>query len=422
MNPLLPVVLFLVAGIVLGVAAFLLGANVKRTRSDAATPSDPLSELLGQHRRELSDQFRQIREELGGQLSQGRDSAERSARDTRTELSRELREFQQNLSSQFLQISGVVEKRLESLQNSNDAKLEEMRRTVDEKLHATLEQRLGESFQQVALRLEEVHRGLGEMQTLAQDVGDLRRTLGNVKTRGILGEAQLGALLEQFLAPGQYEAQVRVNAANADRVDYAVRMPGNLEGERIWLPIDAKFPMEDFQRLMDAYERVDPEEIARSGKAMEDRFLLEARRIREKYVVPPDTTPFALLFVPYESLYAEALRRSGLSERIQREWQVTLVGPTTLAAFLSSLQLGFRTLAISRRSDEVWKVLGTVKQEFSKFGDALEAVKKRLDQARDDMDKVSQRTRAVDRRLRDIEALPEGAAVVPSALPAPDPE
>jgi DNA recombination protein RmuC len=421
MNPSLVVVLSLGAGIVLSLVAFVLGATWRRIRPLPPPAADPFPETLAHLRRDLSDLFRQSREELGAQLSQGRDSAERSARDTRIELSRELREFQQNLSNQFLQISAVVEKRLESLQSSNDAKLEEMRRTVDEKLHATLEQRLGESFQQVALRLEEVHRGLGEMQTLAQDVGDLRRTLGNVKTRGILGEAQLGALLEQFLAPGQYEAQVRVNAANADRVDYAVKMPGNLEGERIWLPIDAKFPMDDFQRLMDAYERVDPDEIARSGKAMEDRFLLEARRIKEKYVVPPDTTPFALLFVPYESLYAEALRRPGLSERIQREWQVTLVGPTTLAAFLSSLQLGFRTLAISRRSDEVWKVLGTVKQEFSRFGDALEAVKKRLDLARDDMDKVSQRTRAVDRRVRDIEALPDGNSAT-SSLPAPDRE
>jgi DNA recombination protein RmuC len=414
MNPVLVVLLSVAAGILLSLVAFFLGMSWTRTRS--LPPLDRGADVLGDFRRELSDQFRQIREELGVQLDRGRESTERAARETRTELSRELREFQNGLSGQFLQIAAVVEKRLEILQASNEAKLEEMRRTVDEKLHATLEQRLGESFQQVALRLEEVHRGLGEMQTLAQDVGDLRRTLGNVKTRGILGEAQLGALLEQFLAPGQYETQVRVNPANADRVDYAVKMPGATEGERIWLPIDAKFPLEDFQRLMDAYERVDPEEIARSGKAMEERIALEARRIREKYVVPPATTPFALLFLPYESLYAEALRRPGLPERIQRDWHVTLVGPTTLAAFLSSLQLGFRTLAISRRSDEVWKVLGTVKLEFAKFGDALDAVKKRLDLARDDMDKVSQRTRAVDRRLRDIEALPEGSPAT-SALP-----
>lgn len=415
MSPVFVVLLSVAAGILLSLVAFVLGANWTRSRS--LPPPDRDTEAWGGFRRDLSDQFRQVREELGGQLDRGRESAERSARETRTELSRELREFQNGLSNQFMQIAAVVEKRLEILQASNEAKLEEMRRTVDEKLHATLEQRLGESFQQVALRLEEVHRGLGEMQTLAQDVGDLRRTLGNVKTRGILGEAQLGALLEQFLAPGQYETQVRVNAANADRVDFAVKMPGATEGDRIWLPIDAKFPLEDFQRLMDAYERVDPEEIARSGKAMEDRIVLEARRLREKYVVPPATTPFALLFLPYESLYAEALRRPGLSERIQRDWQVTLVGPTTLAAFLSSLQLGFRTLAISRRSDEVWKVLGTVKLEFAKFGDALDAVKKRLDMARDDMDKVAQRTRAVDRRLRGIEALPDGS---PTARPLPD--
>lgn len=401
----------------LWVFAFWLGMRWRRDTRSAS--SDPLSEAFHGLRRELSDQARQIREEIASQHSIARESAERSARDARSDQSRELREFQQNLSGLTLQIASMVERRLESLQASNDAKLEEMRRTVDEKLHATLEQRLGESFQQVSLRLEEVHRGLGEMQALAQDVGDLRKTLGNVKTRGILGEAQLGALLEQFLAPGQFESEVRVNINTADRVDFAVKLPGTTEGERIWLPIDAKFPLEDFQRLMDAYERTDAEEIARSGKAMEDRIVLEARRIREKYVAPPDTTPFALLFLPFESLYAEALRRPGLSERIQRDLQVTLVGPTTLAAFLSSLQLGFRTLAISRRSDEVWKVLGTVKSEFGKFGEALESVKKRLDAARDDMDKVAQRSRAVDRRLRDIEALPETTQATTASLPSP---
>jgi len=402
----------LVWGLATALCALLLGVGVWILRGSSRSverdrfETESLPEQLRALRRELSDQSRQSREELLGQLGLARDANERQARETRAESGRELREFQQNLSGQLLQISQMVERRMESLQAANDAKLEEMRRTVDEKLHATLEQRLGESFQQVALRLEEVHRGLGEMQSLAQDVGDLRRTLGNVKTRGILGEAQLGALLEQFLAPGQYESEVRVVPASAERVDYAVKLPGNSEGDKIWLPIDAKFPMEDFQRLMDAYERADADEIAHSGKAMEDRIVLEARRIRDKYVAPPHTTAFALLFLPYESLYAEALRRPGLSERIQRDLQVTLVGPTTLAAFLNSLQMGFRTLAISRRSDEVWKVLGTVKTEFGKFGEALDVVKKRLDMARDDMDKVSRRTRAVDRQLRVVEGLP----------------
>ncbi len=404
MNPTTAILLAAALGLLLACAAFLLGLAWSRRRS--ATP----------------DPFRPLREEIAGQLDRGREASERAARETRAELSRELHGFQQGLSSELGRMADLVERRLDRLQAANDAKLEEMRRTVDEKLHATLEQRLGDSFQQVALRLEEVHRGLGEMQNLAHDVGDLRRTLGNVKTRGILGEAQLGALLEQFLAPGQYEAEVRVDPSRAERVDFAVRMPGALEGERVWLPLDAKFPLEDFQRLMDAYERVDSDEVARCGKALEDRIVLEARRIREKYVMPPSTTPFALLFLPTESLYAEALRRPGLSERLQREWQVTLVGPTTLAAFLSSLQLGFRTLAISRRSDEVWKVLGTVKTEFARFGEALDAVRKRLDMARDDMDKVSRRTRAVDRHLRDIEALPDTEkppALLPDTSEAP---
>ncbi|MEK7391183.1 MAG: DNA recombination protein RmuC [Fibrobacterota bacterium] len=402
--------------VLLALGTWLVRTSIGRRDEPSIPATESIPEQFRALRRELSDQSRQSREELMGQLSLSRESAERQARDARDESGRELREFQQNLSSQLLQISQMVERRMESLQAANDAKLEEMRRTVDEKLHATLEQRLGESFQQVALRLEEVHRGLGEMQNLAQDVGDLRRTLGNVKTRGILGEAQLGALLEQFLAPGQYESEVRVVPGSAERVDYAVKLPGTSEGDRIWLPIDAKFPMEDFQRLMDAYERADVEEIARSGKAMEDRIALEARRIREKYVCPPHTTGFALLFVPYESLYAEVLRRPGLSERLQRDLQVTLVGPTTLAAFLNSLQMGFRTLAISRRSNEVWKVLATVKTEFGKFGDALDAVKKRLDMARDDMDKVSRRTRAVDRQLREVEDPPAASEEPPELL------
>ena len=407
MSPFL-VGLAALAGLAIALGLFLAWRLVaKQAGSEVRGSGDFLIDQFRSMRRELSDQSRQTREEILGQLSAARESNERSSREARTDLGKELRDFQQSLSSQMLQIASMVERRLELLQAANEAKLEEMRRTVDEKLHATLEQRLGESFQQVALRLEEVHRGLGEMQSLAQDVGDLRKTLGNVKTRGILGEAQLGALLEQFLAPGQYQSEVRTNPASAERVDFAVKLPGSVDGEMIWLPIDAKFPLEDFQRLMDAYERTDTDEIARSGKAMEDRLLLEARRIHEKYVIPPATTPFALLFLPFESLYAEALRRPGLSDRIQRELQVTLVGPTTLAAFLSSLQLGFRTLAISRRSDEVWKVLGSVKTEFGKFGEALESAKKRLDLARDDMDSVSRRTRAVDRRLRDIEAMPE---------------
>ena len=289
------------------------------------------------------------------------------------------------------------------MQADNANKLEEMRRTVDEKLHATLEQRLGESFKLVSDRLEQVHRGLGEMQTLAAGVGDLKRVLTNVKTRGTWGEVQLSALLEQLLTADQFAANVAAKPGSGERVDFAIRLPGKEDGAEVWLPLDAKFPIEDYQRLIDAQEPVAIEEAA---KAIEVRLKNEAKSIREKYVAPPHTTDFAILYLPIEGLYAEALRRPGLAEVLQREYRVSLAGPTTLAAMLNSLQMGFRTLAIEQRSAEVWAVLGAVKTEFGKFGEALAHTRKKLDEASNSIAKAETRTRQLSRKLKEVEALP----------------
>ena len=309
----------------------------------------------------------------------------------------------------------TVEQRLTAIQQDNEKKLEQMRATVDEKLHATLEQRLGESFKQVAERLEQVHKGLGEMQNLARDVGSLNRVLTNVKTRGVFGEVQLAGLLDQVFTPEQYAANVATLPGSSERVEFAIALPGqrrddDIGGKPLWLPIDAKFPREDYERLLDAQERGDPAGAEASAKAIENRLRLEARTIREKYIAPPHTTDFGILFVPTEGLYAEALRRPGLVEGLQREFKVMLCGPTTLLATLTSLQMGFRTLALEKRSAEVWEVLGAVKTEFGKFGDVLAKAKKKLEEAGNTLDAAEVRTRAMTRKLKGVEALPDDAA------------
>lgn len=323
-------------------------------------------------------------------------------------FARELNRFSLGLDERFERLKLSVESRLTAIQVDNSAKLEEMRRTVDEKLHATLEQRLGQSFQMVSERLEQVHRGLGEMQTLAAGVGDLKRVLTNVKTRGTWGEVQLSALLEQLLTADQFSANVATRPDTNERVDFAIRLPGKGDGAVVWLPIDAKFPIEDYQRLLDAQDRCDPAAVEEAAKAIEMRLKNEARSIRDKYVSPPHTTDFALLYLPIEGLYAEALRRPGLAETLQRDFRVSLAGPTTLAALLNSLQMGFRTLAIEQRSAEVWAVLGAVKTEFGKFGEALAHTKKKLDEASNSISKAETRTRQLSRRLKEVEALPVG--------------
>lgn len=317
------------------------------------------------------------------------------------------------------QLRGTLNERLATLQADNAAKLEEMRKTVDEKLHATLEQRLGQSFQLVSERLEQVHRGLGEMQNLAAGVGDLKRVLTNVKTRGTWGEVQLDALIGQILAPSQYARNVATRPGASERVEFALRLPGNGDAP-VWLPIDAKFPVEDYQRLLEAHDRADAEGVEAAARALEARLKSEAKTIREKYIEPPATTDFAVLYLPTEGLYAEALRRPGLAEALQREQRVTLAGPTTLAALLNSLQMGFRTLAIEQRASEVWQVLGQVKTEFGKFGKLLEATKAKLDQARSQFDKIDTRSKAIERRLRKVEALPSTSEDGPDLLTQDD--
>jgi DNA recombination protein RmuC len=381
--------------------------------------------------------------ELRGELARLRSEAQESARGDRAEQAQALERFGQGLAGQVGQLGTLqaqqfeafgqnlsrltqsfdarveqlrltVESRLGAIQTENAAKLEEMRKTVDEKLHATLEQRLGESFKLVSERLEQVHRGLGEMQTLAAGVGDLKKVLTNVKTRGTWGEVQLAALLEQVLTAEQYAENVITRPKSADRVEFAIRLPGKDDGTPVWLPIDAKFPIEDYQKLLEAQERADPVALEVAARALETRLKNEAKTIREKYVEPPHTTDFAILYLPIEGLYAEALRRPGLAEALQREHRISIAGPTTLAAMLNSLQMGFRTLAIEQRSSEVWAVLGAVKNEFGKFGEALAHTRKKLQEASNSIDKAEVRTRAVSRKLKDVEALPavESAALL----------
>ncbi len=310
----------------------------------------------------------------------------------------------------------AVEDRLTAIQADNAAKLEQMRATVNERLQSTLETRLGESFRAVSERLEQVHRGLGEMQALASGVGDLKKVLTNVKTRGTWGEVQLGALLEQVLAPGQYEANVATRPGSAERVEFAIRMPGR-EGEDagvVWLPVDAKFPQEDYQRLIEAADRGDADAVETAARQLEVRIKTAARDIHDKYLDPPHTTDFGVLFLPTEGLYAEVLRRPGLADAVQRDARVVVAGPTTLWAILNSLQMGFRTLAIEKRSSEVWAVLGAVKTQFAKFGDLLGGVQKKLQEASNKMDDVARKSRTIERRLRDVQELPtaEGAQLL----------
>ncbi|MDR5793584.1 DNA recombination protein RmuC [Caballeronia sp. LZ008] len=352
---------------------------------------------------QLAQQSQQAREDQGNALKRFADS-----------MSLHLAQLSEANERRLGEVRATLEARLKDIEANNATKLDEMRRTVDEKLHATLEQRLGESFKLVSDRLEQVHRGLGEMQTLAAGVGDLKKVLTNVKTRGIWGEVQLEALLEQLLTPDQYAKNVATVPKSNERVEFAIRLPGRHDAPGapgdvatpVWLPIDAKFPREDYERLIDAQERADPAGVEDASRALEGRLRAEAKSIAQKYVAPPHTTDFALLFLPTEGLYAEVLRRPGLSDSLQREFRVTVAGPTTLTALLNSLQMGFRTLAIEKRSSEVWQVLGAVKTEFGKFGEVLARTKSQLETVTRSIEAAQTRTRQMGKRLRDVEALP----------------
>src|SRR6267142_515230 len=378
MSPLLYLVIGLIGGGLIVAVVVLL---TRRGNQGAATDMAKRLETID---RSLRDEFSRNREEAGA-----------AAKNQREELTKSLES-----------VRSIVDLRLKQLQEDNGKQIDKMRATVDEKLQGTLEKRLGESFKLVSERLEKVHQGLGAMQQLASDVGGLQRVLTNVKTRGGWGEVQLGTLLEQLLTSEQFDRNVQTRDESGERVDYAIKLPGEGNGAAVWLPIDAKFPMEDYQRLITAQESGDSMLTDSAMKDLETQLRKSAKNICAKYINPPKTTDFALMFLPTEGLYAEAIRRVGLVEQVQRDCRVVFAGPTTLAALLNSLQMGFRTLAIQKRSSEVWNLLAGVKTEFAKFGDALSKVKDKLDQAASDMDKVAVRSRAITKKLRDVEELP----------------
>lgn len=381
------------------------------------------------NRDEATENARGLREEVA--------TNQKNANDTVVRVMGEMRQSQQNsLSAMEKTIKELSEKnealskelrdtmdaKMKSLQESNEKKLEQIQKTVDEQLQTTLQKRLGESFKLVSERLEAVQRGLGEMQTLATGVGDLKRVLTNVKARGTWGEVQLGAILEQILAPEQYDKNVKVRPSSNELVEYAIRLPGDdANAGPVWLPIDAKFPQEDYQRLLDATERADQNAIEQSQKALNRSIENAARDISEKYIEPPATTNFAIMFLPTEGLYAEALRQPELTSKLQQTWRVTIAGPTTLAALLNTLRMGFQTLAIQKHSSEIWQVLAAVKTEFGKFGDVLTKVKRQLQTASTTIDETGRRTRAMERKLRGVEVLPEEEASKLLELPATGP-
>ena len=425
--------LLLVVVLVALVALVTLVAVLLRRVTAAAAAGDALAARLGaiergqertergvreeiaRGRQESSGAARDLRDEVTGAVRAQGDTLVRGVTDLtglqRTQLDAfagELRALADANARQLEALRGTIDGQLNALRGENAQKLEEMRRTVDEKLQATLEERIGASFRQVSDRLEQVHRGLGEMQTLAAGVGDLKRVLANVKARGTFGEVQLGTLLEQVLAPDQYATNVSTRPGSSERVEFAVRLPGpeGRDGDVVWLPVDAKFPLEDYQRLLDASERGDPVAVEQSGRDLEVRLKQAGREIRDKYLEPPHTTDFGLLFLPTEGLYAEVLRRPGLVDVLQREMRVVVAGPTTLWAILSSLRLGFRTLAIQKRSSEVWALLGAVKTEFGRFGGMLEAVEKKLQEASNKIHEAKRGGRRIERHLREVQDLP----------------
>ena len=370
-------------------------------------------EEIARNREEFLLSSRQQRQELGQSMKGFNDSILKGMtdlgqllREQMESFSRQIQQIMQASAQQQENLRQVVATRLQQIQEDNTKKLDQMRATVDEKLQGTLEKRLGESFKHVSDRLEQVHKGLGEMQNLATGVGDLKRVLTNVKSRGGWGEIQLAAILEHILAPEQFARNVKIGEISGEVVDFALRLPGRGEGEVVWLPIDAKFPMEDYERLVAAQEQAHTEAMESAAKNLTLRIKAEAKSISEKYVAPPKTTDFAIMFLPNEGLYAEVIRRPGLVEALQRDNRVVIAGPTTFAALLNSLQMGFRTLAIQKRSSEVWKLLGAVKTDFGKFGDILAGVKKKLEQASQTMDDAARRSRAIERKLRGVQELP----------------
>jgi len=413
----------LIPSLLLAIVAWLVYSSSRRIES--------LQQELNNSQRDQERTEKLIREEI----ARSRDEMLQGSRDSRLEQSTNLKQFSDTLSQHIRDLSQLQHKQLDtfaqqlsnlgqgsredlgkmretieanikSLQDENSRRLEQMRETVDEKLHSTLEKRLSESFQLVSERLEQVHKGLGEMQSLASGVGDLKKVLTNVKTRGVWGEVHLAMLLEDLLTPEQYVKNFGVKASSQERVDFAVRLPGQGD-EPLWLPLDSKFPQEDYQRLIEAQERGDLEQVELASKQLERALREEAKSIRDKYISPPLTTDFAILFLPTEGLYAEVLRRADLASSLQREYRIIITGPTTLSAFLNSLQIGFRTLSIQKRSSEVWALLAAIKKEFSAFGDILDKTHKKLQEAGNTIEQAASKSRNIERKLSKVQELPQ---------------
>ena len=399
-------------------AVLVLGVMVLLILRRSSSADDPRWHELGTRMDALNKEIHALREvsnalsgaqekrleSLSTQIQLTLDSVKKDMGDRLTHMG-------QTAEQSAERIRNVLNEQLASIQKDNAEKLEQMRKTVDEKLHATLEERLGQSFKLVSERLELVQRGLGEMQSLASGVGDLKRVLTNVKTRGTWGEFQLEALIEQIFTRDQYEKNMATRPGAAERVEIAIRLPGRADDQPVWLPIDAKFPIEDYQRLLDAHDQSDNSMVEEAAKALEARIRGEAKKIKDKYIEPPHTTDFAVMYLPTEGLYAEVLRRTGLAESLQRDYRVVVTGPTNTAAMLNSLQMGFRTLAIEKRSSEVWALLGGVKTEFEKFGGVIAETEKKLQEAANKFQTVGVRTRAIQRKLQDVQALPLADAV-----------
>ncbi|HEX4856443.1 MAG TPA: DNA recombination protein RmuC [Limnobacter sp.] len=396
-----------------------LGRQIRLLNQDMesrqAGQSSQIQQMVAQARTESQQAAHSLQQVIVSQFTQG----SQVQSDKLNQFADSLHRTNVLIQDQLTQIRAAVEQKLKDIQEDNAGKLELMRKTVDEKLHATLESRLGESFKQVSERLEQVHKGLGEMQNLATGVGDLKRVLTNVKTRGTWGEVQLLALLEQMLTPSQFGRNIKPVPGSGNIVEFAVRLPGQEEDRPVWLPIDAKFPKEQYERLLECFDRADAEGVSVASKALEIAIRTEAKSIAEKYLAPPHTTDFAILFLPTEGLYAEVVKRPGLVDDLQRLHRVTVAGPITLATLLNALQLGFKTLAMEKRSSEVWTVLSAVKTEFGKFGDILAKTRDTLEKAAKNIEGAETRSRVMQRKLKGVDELPENAALALLGLTDP---
>ena len=432
--------LLIITAVILSVALILLIVLVRRREIKSREFFETLEKQQERIEHMVRDEFarnrqesavsgRQSREEIGSILKSASDSQLKQMsglagmqKDQLDSFSKQLLALTKLNEDKLESLRKTIETQLRAIQEDSSRKLEQMRAVVEEKLQSTLEKRLGESFKQVSERLEQVYKGLGEMRSLATGVGDLKKVLTNVKTRGTWGEIRLSHILEQILTPDQYEVNVATKKDSSERVEFAIKLPGQDSHEEkiVWLPIDSKFPQEDYQRLLDAQEAADKDQAEKAVKNLENRVKVEAKAIRQKYIDPPNTTDFGIMFLPVEGLYAEVLRRPGLCDSLQRDFRIVVTGPTTLAALLNSLQMGFRTLAIEKRSSEVWELLGAVKTQFSKFGQVLAKTKKKLQEASNTIDQAETRTRVITRKLSKVQELPQAESAKRIELAAND--